>query len=103
MQRRRRSAGAQLYATHCIACHSLVTESHGMGPHLVGVIGRRIGEAEGWYFSGALRSLDGVWTPENLAQFLAAPRQFAPGIEMPPSRLTESEVQRITDYIAGPR
>ena len=96
-------SGAQLYATHCIACHSLVTESHGWGPHLVGVIGRRIGEAEGYSYSGALRSLDGVWTPENLAQFLAAPQQFAPGIEMRSSRLTESEVRRITDYIAGPR
>ena len=95
--------GAQLYATHCIACHSLATERHGMGPHLVGVIGRRIGEAEGWPFSGALRSLDGVWTPESLAQFLMAPRQFAPGTRMGRPRLDESEVQAIADYIAGPR
>ena len=96
-------SGAQLYSTHCIACHSLATERHGMGPHLVGVIGRRIGEAEGWPFSGALRSLDGVWTPESLARFLAAPRQFAPGTTMEPSGLAESEARAIADYIAEPR
>ena len=97
------ASGAQLYAIHCIACHSLATERHGMGPHLVGVVGRRIGESEGWPFSGALRSLDGVWTPERLARFLAAPQQFAPGAEKGPSGLTESEVRAIADYIAGPR
>ena len=96
-------SGAQLYATYCIACHSLATERHSMGPHLVGVIGRRIGEAGGWPFSSALRSLDGVWTPESLAQFLADPRQFAPGTRMGRPRLTESEVQAIVGYIAGPR
>ena len=96
-------SGAQLYSTHCIACHSLATERHGMGPHLVGVIGRRIGEAEGWPFSSALRSLDGVWTPESLARFLAAPRHFAPGTTMEPSGLAESEARAIADYIAEPR
>ena len=95
------ASGAQLYATHCIACHSLATERHGIGPYLVGVIGRRIGEAGGWPFSSALRSLDGVWTPERLAQFLADPRQFAPGTAMGPSGLTESEARSIADYIAG--
>ena len=94
-------SGAQLYATHCIACHSLATERHGIGPYLVGVIGRRIGEAGGWPFSSALRSLDGVWTPESLAQFLASPWQFAPGTAMGSSGLTESEVQAIVGYIAG--
>ena len=95
-------SGARLYAAHCIACHSLRTERHGMGPHLAGVIGRRIGEAEGWHFSDALRSLDDVWTPESLAQFLAAPRRFAPGTAKGRSGLTESEARAVADYIAGP-
>ena len=61
-----------------------------------------IGEAGGWHFPDALRSLDDVWTPESLAQFLGAPRQFAPGTFMGPSGLTESEARAVADYIAGP-
>ena len=93
------ASGAQLYAAHCAACHSLADEEHGIGPHLVGVIGRRVGGAEGWGFSDGLRSLGGVWTTESLARFLADPQGFAPGTTMDSDRLSESEASAIADYI----
>ena len=97
------SSGAELHATHCAACHSLSREEHGIGPHLVGLIGRPIGEVEGWSASEGLRSLDGVWTPERLAQFLADPEAFAPGNAMGTTGITEAEARAIADYIAGLR
>ena len=97
------ASGAELHATHCAACHSLSREEHGIGPHLVGLIGRPIGEVEGWSASEGLRSLDGVWTPERLAQFLADPEAFAPGNAMGATGITEAEAQAIADYIAGLR
>ncbi len=95
------ATGAQLYATECAACHRLDAEEHGIGPHLVGVIGRSVGQVEGWNLSEALRSLGGVWTRESLAQFLAAPQAFAPGTTMGSQGLSESEAGAIADYIAG--
>ena len=93
--------GAQLYAVNCAACHSLDVEEHGVGPHLVGVVGRRIGQADDWNFSGALRSLGGVWTTESLAEFLADPQEFAPGTTMGSQGLSASEASAIADYIGG--
>ena len=95
------AGGEQLYATHCAACHSLNIEEHGIGPHLVGVIGRSVGQVEGWNLSEALRSLSGVWTRESLAQFLADPQGFAPGTTMGSQGLSESEAGAIADYVAG--
>lgn len=97
------ASGAALHATHCAACHSLSAEEHGIGPHLVGLIGRPIGEVEGWSASEGLRSLGGVWTPERLAEFLADPEAFAPGNAMGATGITEAEAQAIADYIAGLR
>ena len=94
--------GAQLYAPHCGACRSLRAK-HGVGPHLAGLIGRPIGEVEGWSASQSLRSLDGVWTAERLAQFLADPQAFAPGAAMGTTGITESEARAIADYVAGLR
>ena len=95
------ASGAELHAARCAACHSLSAEEHSVGPHLVGLIGRRIGEVEGWEFSDALRSLDGAWTRDSLAQFLADPQRFAPGTTMGSPGLSESEAGAIADYIAG--
>ena len=95
--------GEQLYAANCAACHALDVEEHGIGPHLVGVVGRRIGQADGWNFSEALRSLDGTWTTDNLADFLADPYGFAPGMTMGSQGLSASEARAIADYIASLR
>ena len=97
------ASGARLYAVNCAACHSLVANQHGIGPHLVGVVGRRIGEVDGWNSSEALRSLGGVWTRDSLAQFLADPQAFAPGTTMGAQGLSASEADAVADYIAGLR
>ena len=55
------------------------------------LIGRRIEEVDGWNSSDALRSLDGVWTRDSLARFLADPQGFAPGTTMGAQGLSGSE------------
>ena len=94
------ASGAQLYAARCEVCHSIGAAEHDIGPHLVGVVGRRIGEVDGWNSSEALRSLGGVWTRDSLARFLADPQGFAPGTTMGAQGLSESEVAAVADYIA---
>ena len=94
-------SGAELHAANCASCHSLSVEEHGVGPHLVGLIGRPIGQVEGWRMSDALRSVGGVWTPDSLARFLADPQAFAPGTTKGSQMLSEDEARAIADYVAG--
>ncbi len=93
------SAGAQLFGVQCSACHDLNVERHGVGPHLVGVIGRRAGEVGGYRFSAAFDSLDVVWTRDSIMQFLTDPEQFAPGTSMSSPGIGEVEARAIADYL----
>ena len=96
------ATGAQLYSMHCSGCHNLTAEQHGIGPHLVGVLGRRVGAVSGYLFSDALRLLDLAWTPTHLERFLANPKQFAPGTYKS-LNITPAEARAIVDFVGGTR
>ncbi len=66
----------------CSSCHKTVEGENGTGPYLYGVVGRDIGSAAGFSYSGALASAEGDWTPEALAAFLTNPNGFAQGTNM---------------------
>lgn len=66
----------------CRSCHSVEPGQNGTGPSLYGVVGRDIGSADGFSFSGTLEGLEGSWTPEMLNGFLENPRGYAPGTAM---------------------
>ncbi len=93
------AAGDQLFGVQCSACHDLNAERHGPGPHLVGVIGRRAGEVEGYRFSAAFDSLDVVWTLNSITRFLTDPERFAPGTSMSSPGIGEAEARAIADYL----
>jgi cytochrome c len=65
----------------CQACHK-VDGTDGTGPHLNGVVGRDVASVAGFSYSDALHGLGGQWTPERLNEFLASPKDFAPGTKM---------------------
>lgn len=66
----------------CRACHKLEQGENAAGPYLYNVVGRDVGVAEGFNYSGALSEVADVWTPENLNGFLENPRGWAPGTTM---------------------
>ena len=66
----------------CKACHKLDPGANGTGPSLYGVVGRPVGKAEGFKYSGAMAEMGGDWTPTNLFLFLEKPKSFAPGTKM---------------------
>jgi cytochrome c len=86
------SRGAEVWRA-CAVCHSLAPDDRGRaGPSLHGVFGRRIGTAEGYDYSDALRALDIVWTPETVAAlFEHGPEAYTPGSRMPEQRLPDPE------------
>jgi hypothetical protein len=54
-------------------------------------VGRDVGTAEGYNYSGALSEAADVWTPENLRAFLENPAGYAPGTSMGYSGLKDVE------------
>ncbi|KIT17155.1 c-type cytochrome [Jannaschia aquimarina] len=71
-------AGEALWP-RCAACHALDEARNGAGPHLVGLVGRPIGGADGFAYTPALAESDLVWNEETLAAYLLAPRDILPG------------------------
>jgi cytochrome c len=80
--------GAEVFRA-CAVCHALTPDDGGRaGPTLRGIFGRRIGTAEGYAYSRALRGLDIVWTPETVAElFEFGPEAYTPGSRMPEQRI----------------
>lgn len=67
----------------CLSCHAFQPDEPELeGPPLWGVVGRRIAGAPGYAYSDALRSVGGTWDRATLDRFLAAPQEFAPGVNM---------------------
>lgn len=92
--------GAQLFASHCANCHHADREKHGVGPHLAGIVGQRIGAVQGYQASAALRAMRSSWTQRKLARFIADPQRFASGTTMASTGLSTEQASAIAAYIA---
>jgi len=66
----------------CKACHQVEEGANGVGPYLHGVVGREVGSADGYGYSGSLKAVVDVWTPQELSAFLENPAEYAPGTTM---------------------
>lgn len=75
--------GAHLFG-QCAACHTVrMGAGDRNGPSLYDVVGKPLASnSRRFGYTGALRSVGGVWTPEKLEAWLAAPSKFAPGTSM---------------------
>jgi cytochrome c len=76
------AAAGEAQWRNCRACHALEAGRNGTGPYLLGVVGRPIGTAQGFNYSGALNQVGDVWTVERLSRFIENPRGYAPGTTM---------------------
>lgn len=75
-------AGSKV-ARKCAGCHTFDEGgANRIGPNLWNIVNRPVAEAEGYNYSLALDGIDGEWTYERLDDFLAAPKDFAPGTKM---------------------
>ncbi len=73
--------GAKVFGK-CKACHKLEEGANATGPYLYGVVGRDVSSAAGFGYSGALKPVVDVWTPETLDAFLENPKGYTPGTSM---------------------
>ena len=76
----------------CVACHNADKGGpNALGPNLWDVLGEPIGKGKGFPFSEALASKGGTWDWQNLSDWLANPRKFAPGTKMTFAGLSNPE------------
>lgn len=82
----------------CRACHAVDEAKNGVGPHLVGLLGREAGSVEGFSYSAAMKNSGVTWNEDTLVAFLADPRGYIKGNRMAVAALNEEE--EIADLIA---
>jgi cytochrome c len=70
-------------AKKCVACHTFTKGGpNRVGPNLWGIVNRPKASEAGFAYSDAIKAKGGNWTIDDLNQFLANPRGYAPGTKM---------------------
>lgn len=83
--------GAKLYK-RCQSCHSLEQGGrHKVGPNLWAIYGAVPGSKDGFKYSDAMTSMEGVWDEETLSGYLENPRKYLPGGKMAFAGLRKAE------------
>ncbi len=87
-----------VYEDKCAECHALWRETGGIGPHLVGLLGRPVGSVEGHVYSNAMRDAGGTWTEERLIAYLRNP-DVIPGALMPQLWMKDAEIDFVLETL----
>ncbi|WP_086464439.1 c-type cytochrome [Oceanibaculum nanhaiense] len=95
------AAAGQKVFNKCRACHVADKETNRVGPHLVGIIGRKAASVDGFKYSDGMKGAGEkglVWTEENFTKYMNDPKGFVPGNRMAFVGLKKD--QEIDDLIA---
>ncbi|MCA3644965.1 MAG: hypothetical protein IOC54_04805 [Methylobacterium sp.] len=93
--------GAEVFKA-CGACHTLSPDDgNRAGPTLHGVMGRKVGTAEGYAYSPALLDKPIIWSRETIARlFEIGPNAMLPGTKMPEQVVNRAEDREaLVDFI----
>ncbi|MGV7210545.1 c-type cytochrome [Oxalobacteraceae bacterium A2-2] len=96
------STGQQYFQRNCAICHS-TTAANGAGPGLGGLLGRKLGGAEGYNYSAALSKAGDsgqTWSAASLDAFLANPSQVVPGTTMPLNVASAADRKALVAYLS---
>ena len=66
----------------CKACHVISSEKNRLGPHLIGLFGRKSGSVEGFKYSKAMKAADITWDETTLDEYLTDPKAYVPKNKM---------------------
>lgn len=94
------AAGKKVFDAQCSICHSISGDGAMIGPHLNGVVGRKVATLPGFAYSKALKSKSNLWTAGNLDLYLADTQKFAPGNAMPINLPAAKDRTDVIAYLA---
>ncbi len=88
----------------CVACHAVGKGAKNtIAPTLNGIVGATAGTRPGFRYSKAVTRAGAnglVWNDRNLAEFMASPMKFLPGLRMFHVALKdESDIRSVIDYL----
>jgi cytochrome c len=87
----------------CQACHNATEEKNKVGPHLVGIMGRKAGSVEGYKYGKGLTDAAekiGEWDEAELIEYLANPKGYVGGPSKMAFKLTkEDERMDVVAYL----
>ena len=67
----------------CAACHNVDQPAkNGIGPSLLGVVGRKAGSVEGFKYSDGMKNANVVWDDSTIDSYLKDPKGFVPKNKM---------------------
>ena len=76
-------AGKEYFMRKCSSCHDeYYSDTHGKGPNLWNVFGRKAGTAKDFDYSDAMRNSGHTWTWETLNYYLTNTKRAVPGRRM---------------------
>ena len=74
------AAAGEADAALCKVCHTFDKGGpHMIGPHLYGVLGRKIASVEGFNYTPAMKDHTGDWTYELVDALIHNPQNLRPG------------------------
>jgi cytochrome c2 len=95
------AAGKKVYDAQCGICHSVDPAKPGaVGPHLNGVVDRKVGADASFTYSKAMKAKSHKWTKGNLDIYLTDPQKFVPGTTMPVSVPAAADRAAVIAYLA---
>jgi cytochrome c len=91
--------GEKVFA-RCKTCHEVAKPQNKIGPHLIGLFGRKAGGVEGFKYSEAMAGSGKVWDETTLASYLKDPKGDMPGNKMAfPGLKKEDELANVIAYL----
>ncbi len=95
--------GQAVFQRTCSSCHQVTQPRNMVGPHLIGVVGRKIGGVEGFAYSPALKAGEGEWTAASLDAYLTNPSQAYKDTKMLNRVTNETDRADVIAYLATVR
>jgi cytochrome c len=69
----------------CMACHTVTDKTNKVGPHLFGIVGRKIASVEGFNYSAGMKeyaATGAVWDEATLEAYLENPKMIVSKTKM---------------------
>ena len=92
--------GAAVFKRVCATCHQVAQPRSLQAPHLIGIVGRKIGSVEGFTYSQVFKDAYGTWDEAKLNAYIANPGDVMKGTKMINKVPSETDRADIVAYLA---